>query len=106
MTLNCFAFDGGLDLIVNWLTDQGVHVYAVLEDWELPEFESRFAGAARLASLNQPIGIYHEPGKALIFDLSEPRSGPVEPVVMTGFDDGRSAVPPAAPPTLVFKNVQ
>jgi hypothetical protein len=105
MTLNCGQFDGGLDSTVAWLTARGVHVYAVLEDWELPEFEHRFAGAAALSALQQPIAIYKDPGRTVILDLSSPPSGPIEPVVLTGLEHPWSAAPPAAPPRFVLKDL-
>jgi dolichyl-phosphate-mannose-protein mannosyltransferase len=107
MTLNYVWLDGKwLDGAVEWLRDNGVHTYALLEDWEMPEFRQRFAGARRLAALEQPpVGIYDDPGKVMIFDLSEPRSPLAKPVIVRGIDGGWSAVPPASPPQLVFTRV-
>jgi hypothetical protein len=107
MTLNYGRLDGKwLDGAVKWLRDHGIHTYAVLEDWEVPEFRRRFAGAQRLAALEQPpVAIYDGPGKVVIYDLSEPRSGSAKPAFVRGLDGGWSAVPPVAPPQLVFGRV-
>jgi hypothetical protein len=107
MTLNYVWLDGKwLDGAVEWLGDNGVHAYALLEDWEIPMFRQRFAGARRLAALEQsPVGIYEAPGKAMVFDLSEPRSPSAKPVVVQGIDGGWSAVPPVSLPQLSFSRV-
>jgi hypothetical protein len=104
MTLNFPHLDERwLDGAVDWLKGRGIHTYALLEEEEMSEFRSRFAGARRLAALDQPpLGIYERPRKVLIFDLSEPRLPSSEPVVLRGTADGSPAVPPSAPPRLVF----
>jgi hypothetical protein len=93
------------DRLVDWLTERGVHTYVVVEDWEVAEIRERFAGARRLAALAQPVAIYAEPGKLLIFDLSEPPPASAVPVMVTGSDTGTGwrAVGPAPPPHLVFR---
>jgi 4-amino-4-deoxy-L-arabinose transferase-like glycosyltransferase len=107
MTLNYVWLDRKwLDGAVEWLGDNGVHTYALLEDWEMPEFRRRFAGARRLAALEQPpVGIYDDPGKSMVFDLSESRSPSATPVIVRGINAGWSAVPPVSPPQLVFVRV-
>jgi hypothetical protein len=107
MTLNYVYLDGKwLDGAVDWLSAHGVHTYAALEDWEMPEFQSRFAGARRLAAVKQPpVGIYDQPGKLLIFDVSEPNVMSAKPVVATGLGTGPSPVLPAPLPQLAFRRV-
>jgi hypothetical protein len=107
MTLNYSWLDGRwLDGAVDWLGENGVHTYAVLEDLEIPEFRRRFAGARRLAALEQPpVGIYDESVKVTVFDLSERRSPSAKPVIVRAIDGGLSAVPPVSPPQLVFSRV-
>ncbi len=104
MTLNYSHLDEQwLDRAVDWLQRRGIHTYAVMEEFEVPEFRRRFAGAQRLAMLEQPpLGIYEKPGRVLIFDLSEPRSPSAEPVVLRDTNAGSPVVGPAAPPHLVF----
>jgi hypothetical protein len=107
MTLNYAWLDRKwLDGAVEWLGDNGVHTYALLEDSEIPEFRHRFAGARRLAALEQPpVGIYDYRGKVMLFDLSQPRSPSVKPVIVRGIDGGWSAVPPVSPPKLILARV-
>jgi hypothetical protein len=91
-----------LDEAVDSLRSHGVRTYAALEDWEVTPFRQRFAGARCLTSLDRkPIAIYQEPGRLLLFDLSElrPRS---EPVVQTDIELGWRAAQPVSPPELVI----
>ena len=102
MTMNFSNFPGGLDDIANWLAAHHVHVYAALEDWELPEFKKRFDGAECLAALNHPIAVFEEPGKFEVFDLSNP-DRVEKPIVVTGLTAQWSAPRPEPPPHLVLK---
>jgi hypothetical protein len=44
-----------IDRAVAALRETGHTVYVVLDDWEEPEFRSRFAGTRTLLSLGQPL---------------------------------------------------
>ena len=101
-TMNIANFEGRLDQIVDWLADHEVHTYAVLEDWEVPEFESKFAGARHLAALSRPIGIFEDPGKVVVFDLTGSRRIS-EPTVIRGLDAGWRAPGPASAPRLILE---
>jgi hypothetical protein len=105
MTLNFNYLDGpSLDRAVEWLSGNGVRTYAVVEDWELPDFRQRFAGSKGLAALERPpIGVLDDSGRLLIFDLSTPTSNTLTPVVTPGVEPGWSAVPPGRPPQLVLR---
>jgi hypothetical protein len=88
-----------LDRSVAWLEAQGVHAYALLEDWELPDFTSRFAGQRTLSRLDVPLRTYRGPWTIYLYDLTRSvGSGAGRPVVET-FRDLR-CMPPAAPPRL------
>ncbi len=95
-----------LDRGVAWLTERGVHVYLLLEEWEMKPFADRFAGqelAARIKSA--PIVEYRHHEKVRLFDLSSPPPdhASVTPFVATRpyLETLRSRVPAPAP-TLVF----
>jgi hypothetical protein len=104
MTLNYSHLDEQwLDRAVDWLKGRGIHTYAVLEEWEVVEFRRRFAGAQRLTALEQPpLGISEKPRKVLIFDLSGPRPGSAQPVLLRDGDVGSSIAVPVPPPRLTF----
>jgi hypothetical protein len=102
MTLRYDQLDQGwLDRAVDWLADHGAHPYLVVEPWELADVTRRFAGAATLARLEEPpVAVYEEPGRLFLFDLL---AAPDATSVVTGIDEGLSAVRPAPPPRLVFE---
>lgn len=44
----------------------------MLEEWEVADFRARFAPQRRTRLLNEhPIGEFHEPGHAFLFDFDE-----------------------------------
>jgi hypothetical protein len=104
MTLNYAYLDRNwLDRAVQWMKERGVHTYALLEDYEMPDFRQHFAGSRTLAVLDgPPVAVHDDPGKALIFDLTTPPSPSSTPIVVTGWDVLRDAVPPEAPPRVSF----
>src|SRR5207249_4266798 len=65
-----------LDRAVDWLRQQGRHVYFMVEDWELPEFERRFGAQNRLGRLQMaPIlayRAYNVSGTVYLFDPLTP----------------------------------
>jgi hypothetical protein len=104
MTMDFSRMDGGsLDGVVAWLSERGIRTYATLEDWEMPEFRSRFAGASRLAAFDRaPLAVFEDPGRALVFDLTDPDAATGEPLRLKGLSPGWRAIPPGPPPTLVI----
>ena len=65
----------GLDESVRWFTTHGVHAYALLEEWEVPVFEERFAGQGALVRLQDPPVLkYTGPATVLLFDLTPRRN--------------------------------
>jgi hypothetical protein len=72
-----------LDRAVQWLTEQGRHPYFLIEDWERPLFEKRFAAMNRLGSLAMsPVLAYRAygiPGTVYLFDPSNPSAPTREP---------------------------
>jgi hypothetical protein len=104
MTLNYENLPANvLDEAVDSLRNHGVRTYAALDQWEITPFRRRFAGARCLSSLDRkPIAIYENPGKMLLFDLSERRADSAETVVEVDIDLGWRAAPPVAPPELVI----
>jgi hypothetical protein len=63
-----------LDSAVTWLTDRGRHPYFLLEEWELPRFQRRFAPRNKLGALAlTPVMAYDH---VYLFDPSRP-DGPM-----------------------------
>ena len=97
-----------LDRAVAWLTAQGRHPYFLIEDWERPIFEKRFAAMNALGRLSMsPVLAYRAyqiPGTVYLFDPSRPSAATLEPAPI------RSPQPrcplPAAPPGLALKTGQ
>ncbi len=93
--------DQWLDRSVAWLDAHGVHPYALLEDWEIPRFTSRFPGEQTLGVFDRPpVFIYEGPAKILLYDLS-PAAAPNSnvPTYRETFEDTRCAAP--APPATI-----
>jgi hypothetical protein len=94
-----------LDRAVAWLTAQGRHPYFLIEDWERPIFEQRFAAMNSLGRLAMsPVLAYraHQiPGTVYLFDPSRPSAATLEPAPI------RNPQPrcplPATPPGLALK---
>ena len=65
-----------LDRAVAWLTARGRHPYFLLEEWELPLFQNRFAAVNGLGALRlTPVLAYHAPGapgRVYLFDPAHP----------------------------------
>lgn len=93
-----------LDRAVEWMTAHGVHVYAVVDEWELADFKKRFADQHLIRVLDTPIVEHHAGSTAFIYDLSQPPAPLTPPRVVTEtFVDRLRAVPPAPPPSLIFR---
>jgi hypothetical protein len=83
-----------LDRGAEWLAAQDRHPYFLIEDWEVPIFQERFARRNRLGALRfAPVLAYHAsgvPGSVFLFDPARPDGPTLRPVP-----------PPAAQPKCV-----
>jgi hypothetical protein len=84
LTLRFDAMDPAwLDRTVDWLAAQGRQPFILLEDWERPQFEQRFAGRTRInLSGIAPVAIYRayrSPDTAYLFDPMRPDGPTHEP---------------------------
>lgn len=88
---------------LDWLVARGAHPYALLDDWEVPEFRKRLAetGAAGALDVRTAFELT-SPGHVYLFDLTAPPSLQWPRVSLSETERPRLGVPPAAPPTLVF----
>ena len=94
-----------LDRAVAWLTEQGRHPYILIEDWERPLFEKRFAASNSLGRLAlSPVLAYRAyqiSGTVYLFDPARPAAQTWEPPPI------RNPQPrcplPAAPPGLTLR---
>ena len=72
-----------LDRAVAWLTEQGRHPYILIEDWERPLFEKRFAASNSLGRLAlSPVLAYRAyeiSGTVYLFDPARPAAQTWEP---------------------------
>jgi 4-amino-4-deoxy-L-arabinose transferase-like glycosyltransferase len=105
ITINIGNIESGgpIDEVLDWLQRNGVQTYATFEDWEVKEISPRFAGTKYQAALNRPpLAIVKDPGQLMLFDLSDSRTAPREPIVVTGINVGWRAVQPGPPPRLVL----
>jgi hypothetical protein len=93
-----------MDRSIDWLKEQEIHPYLLVEDWELPEVRNRFEGT-RVGRLidGAPAAVFREPGTIYLFDLLRAEGQPATPpMVWTGVDRSVWARPPAsAPPALL-----
>jgi Dolichyl-phosphate-mannose-protein mannosyltransferase len=94
-----------LDPAVTWLVERGVHPYVLLDDWEVPEFQKRFAGASELGKLRVArVFEYQSNPKVYLYDpLQSERTGE-KPVIFTSDTVRVQACPePAAEPLLELR---
>lgn len=94
-----------LDRAVAWLTTHGRHPYFLIEDWERPIFERRFAAMNSLGRLAlSPVLAYRAygiPGTVYLFDPANPSPITLEPAPIR---DPQPRCPlPAAPPGLMLR---
>jgi hypothetical protein len=72
-----------LDRAVQWLTDHGRRPYVLLEEWEIPAFQERFAPASTLGALGlAPVLAYQAPGvpgSVFLFDPARPDGNTLRP---------------------------
>jgi MFS family permease len=84
-----------LDDSIVWLKEHGVRTYVAVEAWEMDNVRRRLAGSHALAALDAPpVAIYEEPGRMLLFDLTEPRPPQAKPSIERDTDIGWRAAPP------------
>jgi len=84
LTLRFDAMDPAwLDRTVDWLAAQGRQPFLLLEDWERPQFEQRFAGKTRFdLAFYAPVAIYHPSRStdvAFLFDPLRPNGPTMQP---------------------------
>jgi Dolichyl-phosphate-mannose-protein mannosyltransferase len=107
ITMNSFWIPSGpmLDRIVDWHLEHGVRTYLAAEEFELPEMRRRFTGNKCMLALERPpLAIYEEPGRTLLFDLTEPRPPGAKPLVERGTAVVRTATPVPLP-RLIYRDV-
>jgi hypothetical protein len=86
-----------LDRSVEWLAARGVHAYAVLDDWELEVFRTRFAGQRLVQQVDRPVVTYRGAVVTHFYDLlAPPDAGPATEDWIDRFDGPRYPLP--APP--------
>jgi hypothetical protein len=94
-----------LDRAIAWLTDHGRHPYILLEDWERPIFEKRFAATSELGRLSlTPVLAYRAygiPGTVYLFDTARPAADTWEPPPIR--NPQPRCLPPATPPRLAIE---
>jgi len=95
-----------LDRAVAWLTAQGRHPYFLIEDWERPIFEKRFAATSELGRLSlSPVLAYRAygiPGTVYLFDPARPTADTWAPPPIR--NPQPRCLPPAAPPRLALES--
>jgi hypothetical protein len=96
-----------LDRAVAWLTEHGRHPYFLIEDWERPIFEKRFAAMNSLGRLAlSPVLAYRAygiPGTVYLFDPTTPSANTRAPAPIR--NPQPLCPPPARPPALTLKVV-
>jgi hypothetical protein len=105
MTMHFDRIDvGWLDRATAFLASHGAHPYAVLEDWEVRQFQERFKGVSEVAKLeSQPLFVYHGGATVYLYDLAaRPDSSRPTFEVRDRFDR-LGCVPPQPPPTPSFE---
>lgn len=91
-----------LDRAVTWLTEHGVHVYAVLDQRQAAECKRRFTGQQTAAAFDHPVLIYEPVGTAL-FDLSAPLATRPPIVITEALPDLPGCDPPVRVPLLMLR---
>ena len=92
-----------LDRAVAWLTERGVHVYAVLDPAHEAAVRRRFAGQRTLDALDRPVVLY-EPNRTALFDLSTPPPPQQRLILVERDPGGRPACdPPVAWAPLILR---
>lgn len=87
-----------LDKAIAWMIERGAHPYAVLEDWEIRNLRSRYAGQPSLTLFETPI-LQH--ALVFAFDLKPDPAAPIRTEVIDTADV--SCRPPAPPPAVPWR---
>jgi hypothetical protein len=97
-----------LDRAIAWLNAHGRHPYILIEDWERPIFEKRFAATSTLGRLAiSPVLAYRAygiPGTVYLFDPARPAANTWEPPPIP--NPQPRCLPPAAPPSLALESLE
>jgi hypothetical protein len=91
-----------LDRAVAWMAERGVHTYALVDDFELPEVVRRFEGQKLVATLERPPVFRY--GNKVFFDLGLPPDTPIKTIELPVIDRPPRCWVPADPPQLVWKH--
>ena len=92
-----------LDRAVTWLESRGVRAYALLEEWETPQFVAHFEGQQIATRLKDHAVWFHHGARTIgLYDLTRPAVTP--PRTIAGRDPAAlRAVPPATTATLFLR---
>jgi len=103
MTMRYDQLEGEwLDRTVAWLRGRGIRTYALLEQWEIPDFKKRFAGQAAAEALDRSLLFQHVGVTTIhLFELAP--DGPLFSEKIKTDLTGLRAVPPAPRPVLVLQ---
>jgi hypothetical protein len=91
-----------LDRAVAWMAERGVHTYALLDEFELPEVIRHFKGQQLVAILEGPPVFRY--GNKVFFDLGLPPGAHVDTIELSVIDRPLKCWVPAEPPHLVWKH--
>ena len=101
-----FLDEGWLDRGVEWLIGRGVPVYALLEEWEIEPFATRFSGERLAERIGRRPALEYLHETTRLYDLSapDPAGGVIAPQVLVTerFADRQRSALPVPAPTLVF----
>jgi hypothetical protein len=86
-----------LDRSVEWFTARGVHAYAVLDDWEVDVFRTRFAGQRLVRAIDHPVITYRGAVVTHFYDLRGRDDGRATEEWVDRFDGPRYPLPVAPP---------
>jgi hypothetical protein len=90
-----------LDRAVAWMAERGVHTYALVDDFELPEVIRHFKGQKLVATFERPPVFRY--GNKVFFDLGLPLDTPIHTVELPVVDRPPRCWVPFKPPQLVWK---
>ncbi len=102
MTMRYDNFDSDwFDRAIAWLSERGMGSFLAVEDWELEDVRTRFAGQQVAAVLDAPpIFVYQGPARVLFYDLRAPRSSGAAVRIVNETYDPPTCIPPMRMPTL------
>jgi hypothetical protein len=83
-----------LDTAVQWFNGQGIHPYALLDDFELGEFRRRFGSQVTVQSLAHAVFVYNSAPKVYLLDLLATTNASPATVALAETLDQTTAAPP------------